>query len=103
MICCNDFCKTKQSSVINQAFLKKHLLHFMGKYTKIIHFNVVYVSFSSFQSVGHDEGLMLMERADPLLLLVSLPLVPVGLVLGKMIRWEDAVRKTGKRDRQAQR
>ena len=32
-----------------------------------------------------------MERADPLLLLVSLPLVPVGLVLGKMIRWEDAV------------
>jgi E3 ubiquitin-protein ligase MARCH5 len=44
-----------------------------------------------FQSVGHDDGLILMERADPLLLLVSLPLVPVGLVLGKMIRWEDAV------------
>jgi E3 ubiquitin-protein ligase MARCH5 len=35
--------------------------------------------------------MILMERADPLLLLVSLPLVPVGLVLGKMIRWEDAV------------
>ena len=26
-----------------------------------------------------------MENADPLLLLVSLPLVPLGLVLGKMV------------------
>jgi len=32
-----------------------------------------------------------MERADPLFLLVSLPLVPVGLVLGKMVRWQDPV------------
>ena len=43
------------------------------------------------QVVGHDRGLILMERSDPLFLLVSLPLVPVGLVLGKMVRWEDSV------------
>ena len=35
----------------------------------------------------------MMEAADPLLLLVSLPLVPVGLVLGKMIKWQDPILK----------
>lgn len=44
------------------------------------------------QTVGHRQGLVLMERADPLFLLVSLPLIPVGLVLGKMVRWEEPVR-----------
>ena len=34
-----------------------------------------------------------MEAADPLLLLVSLPLIPVGLVLGKMIKWQDPIIK----------
>ena len=29
--------------------------------------------------------------SDPLFLLVSLPLIPVGLVLGKMVRWEEPV------------
>ena len=34
-----------------------------------------------------------MEAADPLLLLVSLPLIPIGLFLGKMVRWQDPVLK----------
>jgi len=46
------------------------------------------------QVAGHEEGWNLMEAADPLLLLVSLPLVPVGLVLGKMIKWQDPILKT---------
>ena len=37
------------------------------------------------QVAGHSDGLTLMENSDPLLLLVSLPLVPLGLVLGKMV------------------
>ena len=37
------------------------------------------------QVAGHSDGLTLMENSDPLLLLVSLPLVPVGLVLSKMV------------------
>lgn len=45
------------------------------------------------QAVGHDRGMILMERVDPLFLLVSLPLVPVGLVIGKMVRWEEPVLK----------
>ena len=43
------------------------------------------------QTVGHDRSLVIMERADPMLLLVSLPLVPVGLIIGQMIRWEETV------------
>ena len=43
------------------------------------------------QAVGHDAGLVLMERSDPLFLLVSLPLLPVVLVMGKMVRWEEPV------------
>lgn len=41
--------------------------------------------------VGHKKGLDVMERADPLFLLMGLPTIPVMLVLGKMIRWEDYV------------
>ncbi len=43
------------------------------------------------QLVGEQQGLALIEMADPLLLLVSLPTVPVFLVLGKMVRWEEPV------------
>ena len=73
--------------------LERYTLRFAAVHDLIIE-TVIYptkIIFSPLQSVGHDQGLILMERADPLLLLVSLPLVPVGLVLGKMIRWEDAV------------
>jgi len=52
---------------------------------------VTYGAITVMQVVGHDQGLSVMERADPLFLLVSLPLVPVGLVLGKMVRWQDPV------------
>lgn len=52
---------------------------------------VTYGAITVMQVTGHDKGLSIMERADPLFLLVSLPLVPVGLVLGKMVRWQDPV------------
>ena len=52
---------------------------------------VTFGAITVMQVAGHDRGLTLMETADPLLLLVSLPLVPVGLVLGKMVRWQDPV------------
>lgn len=47
--------------------------------------------FCGVQVVGHKKGLDVMERADPLFLLMGLPTIPVMLVLGKMIRWEDYV------------
>lgn len=39
--------------------------------------------------LGHKEGLDMMERADPLFLLVGLPTIPLGLILGKMIQWDE--------------
>ena len=41
------------------------------------------------QVLGHKEGLDMMERADPLFLLIGLPAIPVGLILGKMIQWDE--------------
>lgn len=41
--------------------------------------------------MGHKEAVATMEAADPLLLLVGLPMIPIVLILGKMIRWEDAL------------
>lgn len=39
--------------------------------------------------MGQENGLELMESADPLMLLVGLPTIPVALILGKLINWED--------------
>lgn len=41
--------------------------------------------------VGYQEGMSMMESADPLVLLVGLPTIPVFLILSKMVRWEDKV------------
>ena len=43
------------------------------------------------QVLGHKEGLNVMEKADPLFLLIGLPTIPVMLILGKMVRWEDYI------------
>uniref|UniRef100_A0A8C8RIQ3 E3 ubiquitin-protein ligase MARCHF5 n=1 Tax=Pelusios castaneus TaxID=367368 RepID=A0A8C8RIQ3_9SAUR len=52
---------------------------------------VTYGAVTVMQVVGHKKGLDVMERADPLFLLMGLPTIPVALVLGRMIRWEDYV------------
>ncbi|KAA8584031.1 hypothetical protein FQN60_015239 [Etheostoma spectabile] len=56
----------------------------------VMQFSILTVP-SALQVVGHKEGLDVMERADPLFLLIGLPTIPVMLILGKMIRWEDYV------------
>lgn len=50
---------------------------------------VTYGAITVMQVLGHKEGLDMMERADPLFLLVGLPMIPVVLVVGKMIQWDD--------------
>lgn len=52
---------------------------------------VTYGAITVMQVIGQKEGLAIMEQADPLILLIGLPAIPVALLLGKMIRWEDAV------------
>ncbi|CAH1783592.1 unnamed protein product [Owenia fusiformis] len=50
---------------------------------------VTYGAVTVMQVLGHKEGLNVMEKADPLFLLIGLPTIPVMLILGKMVRWED--------------
>ena len=50
---------------------------------------VTYGAVTVMQVVGQKDGLTMMEDADPLVLLVGLPTIPIMLVLGKMLRWED--------------
>lgn len=52
---------------------------------------VTYGAVTVLQTVGYDEGIALMQRAEPIVLLIGLPMVPVGLILGRMIRWEEFV------------
>ncbi|XP_054723262.1 E3 ubiquitin-protein ligase MARCHF5-like [Uloborus diversus] len=54
---------------------------------------VTYGAVTVMQILGHKEGLTTMEQADPLVLLVGLPTIPVMLILGKMVRWEDYLLK----------
>lgn len=52
---------------------------------------VTYGAVTVMQVLGHKEGLNVMEQADPLFLLIGLPTIPLMLVLGKMVRWEDYI------------
>jgi len=52
---------------------------------------VTYGAVTVMQVLGHKDGLEVMEKADPLFLLVGLPTIPLALILGKMIKWEDHV------------
>lgn len=52
---------------------------------------VTYGAVTVLQTVGYEEGLALMERAEPIVLLIGLPAIPIGLILGRMIRWEEFV------------
>ncbi len=50
---------------------------------------VTYGAITIMQTVGHKDALELMEKEDPLFLFVFLPIIPFGLILGRMIKWED--------------
>lgn len=52
---------------------------------------VTYGALTVMQAVGAKEGLALMEQSDPLFLLVGLPTVPIMLILGRLVRWEEAL------------
>ncbi|XP_020803913.1 E3 ubiquitin-protein ligase MARCH5-like [Drosophila serrata] len=43
------------------------------------------------QVVGHDNGMAIMQSSDPILLLIGLPIIPIGLIVSRLIRWDDAI------------
>lgn len=52
---------------------------------------VTYGGITVIQVFGQQRGMELMEKGDPVFLLVGLPFIPVALILSRLIRWEDAV------------
>lgn len=58
---------------------------------------VTYGAVTVMQVLGHKDGLEVMEKADPLFLLVGLPTIPLALILGKMVRWEDHILRLWRR------
>lgn len=50
-----------------------------------------YGAITILQVLGNEEGLRVLEDTDHVFLMVALPAIPVCLVLGRMIRWEDAI------------
>ena len=55
--------------------------------------SVSYGAFTIMQIFGSREGLELIEKGDPLFLLIVMPAIPICLVLGKLVKWEDLVLK----------
>lgn len=53
--------------------------------------SVTYGAITVLQVLGHNEGLEILESTDHIFLMVALPAIPVCLVLGRMIRWEDYI------------
>lgn len=60
-------------------------------------FALSYGAITILQVFGHDEGKMAMEQADPMTLLLGLPSIPIFLLLGKFIHWEDSILKIWRR------
>lgn len=58
---------------------------------------VTYGAVTVFQVLGQKTGLRILEEADPLVLFIGLPTIPMTLILAKMIRWHDYVLKTWRR------
>lgn len=52
---------------------------------------VTFGAITIMQVLGHKEGLNVMEKADPLIMLFGLPLIPLTLIGGRHIPWEDEV------------
>lgn len=47
--------------------------------------------------MGYEEGRRLIDEADVLLLVIGLPAIPIGLILAKLIKWEDFILKLWRR------
>lgn len=52
---------------------------------------VTYGAVTIFQVLGQKTGLRIMEEADPLVLFIGLPTIPLTLILARLVRWQDYV------------
>lgn len=48
---------------------------------------------SIIQVIGYEEARRILDEADPLLLVIGLPVIPIALISAKLIKWEDFILK----------
>ncbi|XP_037044183.1 E3 ubiquitin-protein ligase MARCHF5-like isoform X2 [Bradysia coprophila] len=53
--------------------------------------SVTYGAITLLQVMGYNDGMRLLERTQPLALIVGLPSIPVALILGQFFKWEDSL------------
>ncbi|KAI1286283.1 E3 ubiquitin-protein ligase MARCHF5 [Halotydeus destructor] len=51
----------------------------------------VYGAVTILQVLGQDDGKMFIEATDPFMLVIGLPSIPLMLILGKLVKWEDSI------------
>lgn len=54
---------------------------------------VTYGAITVIQVMGYDDGIRLLERTEPLALVVGLPSIPVSLISSQFFRWDDLLLK----------
>uniref|UniRef100_A0A0A9YFZ0 E3 ubiquitin-protein ligase MARCHF5 n=1 Tax=Lygus hesperus TaxID=30085 RepID=A0A0A9YFZ0_LYGHE len=52
---------------------------------------VTYGAITVMQVAGPNEAMQVMDRVEPTVLLTALPFIPVGLIVLKMVHWEDSL------------
>lgn len=55
-----------------------------------LHFvTVTYGAITVLQVMGYEDGIRVLERTQPLALIIGLPSIPVALVLSQFLKWDD--------------
>ncbi|XP_068141395.1 E3 ubiquitin-protein ligase MARCHF5-like [Drosophila tropicalis] len=75
-----------------------HLVRYYSRYVAtgfflgcIYWIAITYGALTVVQVLGQERGVELMEKGNPFFLLIGLPVIPVGLILLRLIRWENVV------------
>jgi len=80
--------------LIDRTFYKSSPVLATGVVLASIYWSATtYGAISLMQVLGHKEGLELMEKTDPFFLIVGLPTIPVTLICGKMLPWDEYLLK----------
>lgn len=53
--------------------------------------SVTYGAITVLQVMGFDDGIRLLERTQPLALIIGLPSIPVSLILSQFFKWDDMI------------
>lgn len=53
--------------------------------------SVTYGAITVLQVMGYDDGMRLLERTQPLALVIGLPSIPVTLIMSQFLKWDEMI------------